>query len=122
MGSHPLNLFVRLVLELAAVIGLGLWGWSLGTGVERWLLAATAPLVAALAWGAFNVPGDPSRSGRAPIVVPGWLRLTLELAILAAATVAWFRVVSVAAGRTFGGVTILHYAASYDRIRWLLRQ
>ncbi|WP_280456932.1 DUF2568 domain-containing protein, partial [Nocardia carnea] len=37
----------------------------------RWLLVVLLPVVAAAAWGVFAVPDDPSRSGAAPVAVPG---------------------------------------------------
>jgi hypothetical protein len=49
------------------------------------------PLLAATAWGVFNVKGDPSRSGKAPVPVPGIVRLLLELAFFGSATLALFQ-------------------------------
>ena len=87
MGSHPINLGFRFLLELAALIALGVWGWSLSTGAMRFVAALAAPIVAAAMWGLFNVPGDPSRSGAAPIQVRGTVRLVGELAFFALARV-----------------------------------
>ncbi|MBN2245139.1 MAG: DUF2568 domain-containing protein, partial [Candidatus Aminicenantes bacterium] len=36
-------------------------------------------------WGTFRVPGDSSSSGKAPIPIPGFLRLFLELVIFSLA-------------------------------------
>ena len=85
----PTNLTLRFLLEVAALVGLGLWGWSLSVGVVALTLATTFPLSAAIAWGTFNVPGDPSRSGNAPVPVPGAVRLVLELAVLATGAAAY---------------------------------
>ena len=90
MATHPLNLAVRFVLELAALYALGLWGWRHGDGVWRFVIAAAIPLIAAALWGTFAVPGDPSRSGSAPVPVAGVLRLALELGFFAAATLALY--------------------------------
>ena len=60
MGSHPLNLTLRFLLELAALIGFGYWGWGAAAGPLRWLLALGLPLLAAVLWGTFAVPDDPS--------------------------------------------------------------
>ena len=122
MGSHPANLFLRFLLEVAALFALGLWGWRVGSGPTRWLLALALPTVAAVAWGTLAVPGDPSRSGGAPVPIPGLVRLLLELSFFAAAvlslrTLGWERW-----GTVLGVVVVLHYLVSYDRVSWLVRQ
>ncbi len=86
MSSHPINLAVRFLLELAALAAIGFWGWSRGEGVLRFVLALGLPLIAAVLWGTFRVPGDSSASGQTPVAIPGVLRLLLELAIFACAT------------------------------------
>lgn len=84
-GFHPVNLAFRLVLEISALVALGAGAYAVGSGPVAWLLAIAVPLIAALAWGTFNVPGDESRSGKAPVVVPGAIRLIIELALFATA-------------------------------------
>ena len=81
MGSHPINLAVRFLLEVVALGSMGLWGWTQHGGVGRWLWAIGLPLIAAIVWGTFAVPNDPSRSGEAPVVTSGILRLLIELLI-----------------------------------------
>ena len=80
MGSHPINLAIRFLLEVAALIIAGTWGWKIGSGWYRYFLVVAVPLLMATMWGVFSVPHDPSRSGNAPIAVPGFFRLFLELA------------------------------------------
>ena len=121
MGSHPLNLTLRFLLELTALGAMGYWGWTQHEGLVRWLWMIGLPLIAAVLWGTFAVPGDPSRSGQAPVPTPGILRLLLELSVFATAAIAL-----IASHQTFTGwvlaiVTIIHYAISYDRILWLLK-
>ena len=77
------NLGLRFLLELAALAGFALWAWQAPYGIPlRVLLAATAVVVLMTLWAVFAVPGDPSRSGNAPVPVPGALRLALELLVL----------------------------------------
>lgn len=119
-GFHPVNLAFRFVLEIAALVALGLGGYALGDGPTQWVFAALFPLVAVLAWATFNVPGDRSRSGAARVPVPGLVRLLVELDVFAAAViVVWF------ANPTFSVVLLtfvsIHYLMSIDRIKWLLR-
>ncbi len=120
MSKHPLNLGVRFLLELFALAALGEWGWQLTAGWTRWLLAAAVPLFAAALWGVFAVPEDPSRSGKAPVPVPGWIRLLLEWGIFASTIWALHSMGRVAVSWISAGVVILHYGLSYDRVRWLL--
>lgn len=87
MGSNPINLTVRFFLELTALIAMGFWGWNQREGALRFVLAFGIPIIAAAIWGVFAVPNDPSRSGSAPVPVPGMLRLALELIFFAFA--AW---------------------------------
>jgi hypothetical protein len=120
MATHPLNLAVRFVLELAALYALGLWGWRHGDGVWRFVIAAAIPLIAAALWGTFAVPGDPSRSGSAPVPVAGVLRLALELGFFAAATLAFYDLEYTVVTTVFGAAVVTHYALSSDRIAWLI--
>lgn len=80
-GAHPINLALRFALELSALAALGAWGWGRGSGWTAAALAIGLPLAAAVVWGTFAVIGDPSRSGKAPVPVPGPVRLALEVAV-----------------------------------------
>ena len=122
MGSHPLNLAVRFVLEIAALVAIGYWGWTQHDGFVRYLLAIGGPLLAAILWATFAVPDDPSRSGKAPIPVPGIIRLALELALFAFAAWALYDAGNSLLALILAAVVVVHYALSYDRIAWLLRQ
>lgn len=119
-GQHPANLALRFLLELCALIGIGRLGWHSAQGASQWLLCLLMPLAAATAWGVFAVPGDPSRSGSAPIPVAGWLRLLLELTFFLFAAWAYERTDMRALGLVLIALTALHYALSSDRLRWLL--
>lgn len=122
MGSHPINLGLRFVLELAALFVLGYWGSQQGTGVLSVVLAIGLPLIAAVLWGTFAVPDDPSRSGNAPVPVKGWIRLILELAFFVTAALALIDLGQETWGIALIGIVAVHYLVSYDRIAWLLRQ
>jgi hypothetical protein len=122
MGSHPVNLAVRFILEIAALVAIGYWGWTQHDGLVRYLLAIGGPILAAVLWATLAVPGDPSRSGKAPVPVPGILRLALELAIFAFAAWALYDAGNSLLALTLAAIVIVHYALSYDRIAWLLKQ
>jgi hypothetical protein len=122
MASHPLNLAMRFLLELAALAAFGVWGYRSHQSGLRTLLAVALPLCAASVWGVFAVPDDPSRSGRAPVPVSGPLRLVLELAFFGLASWALSRAGQPRLALLLGGLCLVHYALSYDRIGWLLQR
>ena len=114
------NLALRFILELCALAAISYWGFQTGDGgLMKAVLGVGIPLLVAFAWGTFRVPDDP---GKAPVPVPGPLRLLLELVVfgLAVACLA-------AAGRpslawALGLVVLVNYALLYDRLIWLWRQ
>jgi hypothetical protein len=122
MGSHPINLTIRFLLEIIALLVLALWGWRLSSSWLRIVLALGIPIITAAAWGIFAVPDDPSRSGAAPIAVPGFIRLALELLIFTLATWAVYKLGFKSISWVFAFVIIIHYLSSYDRILWLIKQ
>lgn len=119
MSSHPINLALRFLLELAALLALGVWGWQKSEGWLRFILAFGIPTVVAILWGTFRVPNDP---GAAPVAVPGILRLAFEVALFAFATWALYDVHAVTLGWIFGIAVAIHYITSYDRILWIIKQ
>jgi len=122
MGSNPINLAVRFILEIAGLVALGWWGWNQSEGILRFVLALGIPILAAVIWGTFNVVDDPSRSGKAPVKVPGIVRLLLELAFFASAIWSLFAMGVTTLGWIYGIVVLIHYVVSYDRVAWLVRQ
>ncbi len=122
MSQNPINLAVRFILELAALAALAYWGWTQHTGVLRYLLTVGLPVLGAVLWGVFAVPGDRSRSGDAPVPVPGILRLLLELLLFGFAAWCLYDAGLVLLANIFGIVVLVHYIISYDRIIWLLRK
>ncbi|OGO39628.1 MAG: hypothetical protein A2W35_09190 [Chloroflexi bacterium RBG_16_57_11] len=118
MASNPINLAFRFILELAALVAMGYWGWNTGEGWTRWFLMLGVPLIAAALWGVFRVDNDP---GRAPVRVPGILRLVLELAYFAFAVWALNDAGATTASWILGIAVLVHYLISYDRVLWLVR-
>lgn len=120
MGSHPINLLFRFLLEILAFLAIGFWGYHQS---EAWLglvLAVLIPIGVAVIWGVFNVPNDPSRSGNAPVMVPGLLRLLLEFGIFGFAAWSLYDVGHNRLAVILAGLVIIHYLLSLDRIKWLL--
>jgi len=121
MGSHPVNLLLRFILEISALISLGIWGWNQFDNGFKYLMAIGLPVLSAGIWGVFAVPDDPSRSGKAPVPVPGVIRLIYELLLFGFSGYALLNLNYTLAGTLFLIIVIIHYALSYDRIRWLLK-
>jgi hypothetical protein len=116
------QLALRFALELGSLIAVGVWARSLASGALGVVAMIGAPLLLAILWGTFAVPDDPSRSGHAPVAVPGMLRLSLELLVFGAGAAAlaarggwaWFAV--------FVGLLLVHHLGTTERLSWLLRQ
>lgn len=119
---NQLNLALRFLLEVVALVSVGMWGWKAHEGWLQYTLALLIPIALATLWGIFNVPNDPSRNGNAPVVVPGYVRLFIELAIFGGAASALYGLGYETSAVIFGGIIVFHYAASYERIAWLLKQ
>ena len=122
MKVHPINLVFRFVLELVALVSFALWGWQQVDGWLRFVLALGLPILLASAWGTFAVPGDPSRSGKAPIPIIGWLRLVLELVFFSFAVWCLEDIGHTSMACLLGIALALHYIVAYKRILWLLKK
>lgn len=120
MGSHPVNLALRFILEMAALISVGVWGWKQSDSWLKFVLAFGVPILLAAIWGIFAVPDDPSRSGNATVITPGIVRLIIELGFFGIAAWAQYNAGYEKVAIGFAMVVILHYVVSYDRILWLL--
>jgi hypothetical protein len=120
MGSHPINLAIRFLLEMSALVSFGMWGWKQGDGWLRYVLAIGIPIILAAIWGTFAVPNDPSRSGSAPILTPGIIRFAIELGFFALATWSIYHMGFIKVSLVFGIIVVFHYIISYDRIIWLM--
>lgn len=122
MGSHPINLTVRFLLELSALVAMGIWGWKQGDGFLQYILMIGIPVLAATIWGTFAVGDDPSRSGKAPVPVPGILRLIIELVFFGFAIWALHDTNFSNLSLIMGILVVIHYIVSYDRITWLINR
>ncbi|HVM31346.1 MAG TPA: YrdB family protein [Candidatus Limnocylindrales bacterium] len=112
------NEVLRFLLEIAALVAMGIWGWNAFEPPLNVLAAVGVPLAAAIIWGTFRVPDDP---GRAAVPVPGPVRLAIELAFFAAAVVLLHAAGQENAALAMAGLIVLHYALGYQRVEWLLR-
>ncbi|MFX1484627.1 MAG: YrdB family protein [Promethearchaeota archaeon] len=114
------NDLLRFILELWALVAYGYWGLNQSYGLLNYALMIVFPIIVAILWGTFAVPNDPSRSGGAPVPVPGAVRLLLEILILGAAFWLMYSNGLELIGLLFGLLVITHYFLAHKRVRWLL--
>lgn len=119
MLFRPIDLAVRAILEIAAVLGLVLGGLASIPGVMGLVLALGAAGAAAAAWATFRVPDDP---GPSPWPIPGSARLALELVLLGLGAVGWLLAGWLIVAVLTGALIVLHYLMTGPRVRWLLDQ
>jgi hypothetical protein len=118
----PVHLAIRFALELALLAALAYWGWHLGNGgVVGVLLAVAIPVVAGALWGIFRTRGD-TGPAEPPVAIPGTLRLALEFALIGLAAYGVWSSGSRAAAETLLTAFALHYAVTWERAVWLVRQ
>lgn len=122
MSKHSVNLLLRFILEIAALVIYVVWGWNAASGWLGVLLAIGLPIFFAAVWGVFAVKEDPSRSGKTVVPTKGFVRLLLELLFFGLAALALFDLGFSIAGVVISLLVVLHYVFSYDRIIWLLKQ
>jgi len=99
-----------------------MYGALLVQGWASIVLAFLIPFSLAVVWGVFNVPNDPSRSGNAPVVVPGLIRLILELVVFGFGVFCLHSVDFTMEAFIYSLFIMGHYLFSYNRILWLIKQ
>ena len=122
MGNNPVNLALRFVLEITALVIAGYWGFYFHEGFMGYLVGIGTPLLMGTVWGVFAVANDPSRSGKTVIPTPGWVRLFIELTYFGFASYALYTTENKLCACFFASITIIHYLISYDRVKWLMTQ
>jgi hypothetical protein len=114
-----INLALRFLLEVTALVALGYWGYQRFDSPLRFGVMLAVPAVYATLWAVFRVSGDP---GDAPVAIPGIARLALEFVVFASAVLA----LSASGQRGFALMLAVvvagHYAIDYERVLRLMRQ
>lgn len=118
MNTNPVNLAVRFLLEIVMLIILGYWGWHLSESWMRYIATIGLPVAAATLWGVFRIQNDPKR---APVEVPGIIRLLLELFLFVFAVWALYDLGYIKSALILAVVVLIHYLVSYDRT-WVMLQ
>lgn len=121
-GYHPVNLFVRFLLELTTFIAVGHYGYNKVNGGLKYIAMLLLPLLLATIWGIFATPNDKSRSGKTIVKTSGLIRLLIEFLIFGLGGYALLLLDLDPYWMFFTVSVILHYLLSWDRIIWLLKQ
>lgn len=119
MLLRPIDLALRAILEIAAVLGLLLGGLGSVSGAMGLVLALAVAAGAGALWATFRVPDDP---GPSPWPIPGSARLALELVLLGLGALGWLLAGWLVVGLMTGVLIVLHYLMTAPRVRWLLEQ
>lgn len=122
MTIPPWQLAIRFGLEVASLIAVGRYAGSQLRGPWSLVVAWAVPGAVALLWVTFAVKGDPSRSGNAPVPVPGPLRLALELAVFGGGAAALAARGNWTAFAIFTIAFVVHHAMTIKRLAWLLHR
>jgi len=107
-GGDAAALGVRALLELVALVAVGYWGYRMGPGALRYVLAVAAPLALAVGWGALVSPNAPAR-------LPDPWRLSAETFAFALATAALVGVGRPALAAGFAAVALVDGAVLHRR-------
>lgn len=120
MKINIINLALRFLLELTALISIAIWSWGLSDSWTRFIMAPGIPITLAAIWTAFTVPNDRSRSGKSLVATPGSIRLIIELLIFTFAIWTLYDMSLEILSIVIGAILLLHYLLSYKRVLWLL--
>ena len=121
MSQNPLNLAVRFVLEMVALVAIGIGGWHVTGSWLRYILAVVLPLLVAFLWGGFRPPNEPHHPTHATFAISGKTRLLIEAIAFGGGAWGLFSSGATVTAWVFTLIVIVHYALSYDRVDWLLR-
>ena len=99
-GIRDIALALRFALELAAIVAVAWWGFTLDAPVAvRVIAGIAAPAIVIVVWGAVVAP-------QARLVVPVWLREVVEAIVWVAAAAALLAVGATGLAVVFAGLVI----------------
>lgn len=119
MSKHPLNLILRVLLEILLLVIFAFWGWHLQLWSSRIAGAVLVPVTGATVWTVFRVKDDP---GKAIVPIAGCVRLLLECVLFTIACAMLYELQQSRFAMFFFCLSLCHYVLSYDRVVWLLRE
>ncbi len=112
---------IRTIVDLAIFgsIGYSVHFWIEGEWIG-WFGAVVALFSVAAIWIVCRVPGDVGLPVPLTIPISGRVRLLIEFVITGIAAYGLWTTASRAAGETLLTLVGIHYAVTWDRVRWLL--
>lgn len=116
-----LKWYLRFLLEVMTLVFIAWLGVDLLPGPRGVVLALSLVVSALLVWGIFNVPDDPSRNGKAPIPVSGWVRLFIEFLVFGTGIAGLWVAQGMAPALIWTLILILHQFQIKERNRWLVK-
>ena len=120
--QSPMHLAIRFALEIATLVAFGRSGWRIGHGgVGGAVLAILLPLLGGAAWAVFRAPDD-GAGPRAIAPVPGPIRLLIEWLLIGLGTLGLWIAGSWLSATVLLVLWGLHYAVTWDYVRWLWKQ
>lgn len=108
------------LLEIAAILAYGYWGWAVHAGPGRYAWSLGAMVAAWILWDVFRVPGDGSVNPAVP--VPGWVRLVIEAAYFTGVATALAAAGVPQLGLAYAILVAILYTLTHQRVIWLLRE
>ena len=113
---HQANELLAFLLELVALLLLGVWGFHVGSNIAiHVLLGIGAPVLMAVVWGTFAAP-------RARVKLPVPAVLAIKAGVLVIAAVAGYAAGWRAFAIVFGVVALLNLAVAFSDRESLLRR
>jgi hypothetical protein len=101
-----LNDGFRFLLELAGLVALGYWGFTVGGSGTRWLFGLGAPAAMAVVWGLFISP-------KAPMRTTDPVRILVELAVFGCAVAALVHAGRPKLALVLGAAVAVHLALTF---------
>ena len=109
MNNHSINLDIRFLLEVIAIVAFGNWRWQ-NCGSVKYLLVIALPVIVMMIWALFRMPND---RGHLSLAVIGVVRVVIESLFIGAAVPALFSL----GYRTFSKIFFSSmFITFYDRI------
>eukprot|EP00980_Cylindrotheca_fusiformis_P020577 scaffold7641_cov115-Cylindrotheca_fusiformis.AAC.23 len=114
----------RYTVEILAVLFLSLWASTR----QNWSVMMCAVFLILACWRVFNVDDDPATMDRPCLVVPGMVRIVMELVIQALACYCLWDLLEnhfefpAFGAFIFAAAVVLYYIVTMERVKWVLRQ
>ncbi len=119
-GGSTVALALRFLIELLSLAAVAYWGFSTHSDlVDKLLFGIGLPVLMAAAWGIFRVDNDPKK---APVRVPGTVRLLLEVIYFGLGVWGLYAAGQLVLALAFAFLVLISYWMLLGRLLWLVKQ